>query len=138
VRPDTINQLAAHEHQQALAVDARRARAARVARRRHEQDEREPWTRTITIRPARATDAALLLGLAALDDATPLRGSVVVAEQDRRVLAARSLEDGAVVADPFAPTEHLRALLSAHAKLLGRRPGSRRPPRFGRRAASLL
>ena len=73
------------------------------------------WMSRVTIRLAGDADHAAVADLAALDEAYPPRTPVLVAEQDGRLLAARSLRDGATVADPFVRTAHLVRLLAAHA-----------------------
>ena len=65
----------------------------------------------VSIRRAGPHDAPALSRLAALDSAAPLAGEVLMAEVGGVVLAALSLADGACVADPFAPTAELVALL---------------------------
>ncbi|QEC48015.1 hypothetical protein FSW04_10830 [Baekduia soli] len=84
-----------------------------------------PRTDAVVLRPAYPDDAAALTRLAALDSRRPLAGPVVVAERDGVVLAARAADDGRVIADPFAPTADLVALLRAHA-LQAPRPHRRR------------
>src|SRR5690349_11127454 len=76
----------------------------------------------VVLRAAGPHDARALERLARLDSRRPLGGPVLVAEEDGVLRAALSLTDGTVVADPFAPTDHLVALL--------RREGVRRmaPP----------
>jgi hypothetical protein len=69
----------------------------------------------LTVRVAGAADEAALRDLALLDSARPLAGDVVVAERDRRLVAALSLRDGRVVADPFARTADVRDVLRAYA-----------------------
>jgi hypothetical protein len=73
---------------------------------------------TVTIRRAGSQDGVALNLLAMLDSTRPLRGPVLVAESGGLVLAAISLEDGRVVADPFFPTADLVALLRARAERL--------------------
>ena len=68
----------------------------------------------VLIRPAYPDDAVALMRLAALDSSRPLTGRITVAERDGRILAARS-DGGATIADPFAPTADLVALLRVHA-----------------------
>jgi hypothetical protein len=85
---------------------------------------------SITIRPAYADDQAALARLAALDSAVGVPASpVLVAEVDDELHAALSLADDTVIADPFAPTQHLVTLLRAHAAAVTptRARGSRRP-----------
>lgn len=66
---------------------------------------------SVSIRRAGPHDAPALCRLAALDSAAPLRGEILVAEVDGEARAALSLGDGSCVADPFAPTAQLVALL---------------------------
>jgi hypothetical protein len=73
-------------------------------------------TESVTIRRAGADDRVALSLLAMLDSAPRLRGPVLIAESEGLVLAAISLEDGRVVADPFFPTADLVALLRARAE----------------------
>jgi hypothetical protein len=69
----------------------------------------------LVIRPAYPDDHATLARLAALDSRRPLAGPALVAERDGRILAALSPADGRAIADPFAPTADLVALLRLHA-----------------------
>jgi hypothetical protein len=68
---------------------------------------------TIAIRPAAAADDQALRTLAELDSARPLRRPAVLAVVDGRPLAALSLADGRIVADPFRPSADVVALLRA-------------------------
>jgi hypothetical protein len=74
-----------------------------------------PATDALVIRPAYPDDHAALARLAALDSRRPLTGPALVAERDGRILAALATADGRAVADPFAPTADLVALLRLHA-----------------------
>ena len=78
----------------------------------------------VTIRRARPADATPLLHLAALDDAAPLDGDVLVAEVDGELWAALCLDDGRRIADPFRPTTDAVALLELRASFVGARPMS--------------
>jgi len=74
---------------------------------------------SVTIRVAYPADALALARLAALDSAcAPPREPVLVAEVGGELAAAISLDDGAVVANPFAPTAALVELLEARARQL--------------------
>ena len=73
--------------------------------------------RRIVIRPAEPADAEALLRLARLAGRPRPAGPALVAEADGAVLAARGA-DGLVVADPFAATADLRALLDVRAAQL--------------------
>jgi hypothetical protein len=79
---------------------------------------------TITIRTSRAADAGELVRLAALDSARPIEGVALVAEVNGRVRAALPLDGAPAVADPFAETDHVVALLQAHAAALDAEPRS--------------
>ena len=91
-------------------------------------------TNTITIRTAYPDDGAALLRLAALDDARPLAGDVLVAEVDGEIAAAVSAA-GRAIADPFRRTASLVELLHTQADARHAH-GTRR--RFGLRAAPQL
>jgi len=82
-------------------------------------------TASITIRLAHDGDSQTLFSLAALDSAEPLRHPILIAEIDGRPSAALSLDDGAVVADPFVHTRDV-----VHARPGIAQPSSRaRAPR---------
>jgi hypothetical protein len=74
----------------------------------------------VVIRRAYPDDAAALERLARLDSRRPLEGPVLLAERDGRVLAALATDSGRHVADPFAPTADLVALLEVRAVATGR------------------
>src|SRR4051812_46849478 len=66
---------------------------------------RTPMTApTIALRTAAPAEAADVRRLAYLDSQRPLRGDVLVAFEDAEPVAAISLADGRVVADPFRRT----------------------------------
>jgi len=81
---------------------------------------------TLALRPSHPDDAPALRRLADLDDAPPLDGEILLALVDGEPVAAVSLGDGRVVADPFRPTADAVTLLSLRAAQLGWR---RRPRR---------
>ena len=74
-------------------------------------------TSTIEIRPARPTEAFAVRRLAYLDSQRPLRGDVLVALADDVPVAAVSLTDGRIVADPFRPTADVVDLLRLRTSL---------------------
>jgi hypothetical protein len=80
-------------------------------------------TDAVTIRRARPADATALLHLAALDDAEPLAGEVLVAEVDGELWAALDLASGRRISDPFRHAAEARALLELRAALL-RKPAA--------------
>ena len=71
------------------------------------------------VRPATAADAQALSRLAELDSAQPLEGDVLLAEEKGIPVAAASLADGRMIADPFRLTGPARAALRARAHALG-------------------
>ena len=73
---------------------------------------------THVIRPSTARDTAILSRLAALDSQRPIAGPALVGEQDGIAVAAISLRDGRVVADPFVPTAQLVSILRMRASAL--------------------
>jgi hypothetical protein len=76
---------------------------------------RRPWLdrgEDVTIRRGGPADEAALVRLAALDEARPLTGEVLVAEVDGELWAALELAEGRTIADPFRPTLAVRELLA--------------------------
>jgi hypothetical protein len=71
------------------------------------------------VRPATERDAVVLARLAELDSAPPLIGDVLLAEEKGVTVAATSLADGRLIADPFRLTGPARAALRARARVLG-------------------
>jgi hypothetical protein len=92
---------------------------------------------TLIIRPATADDAPALWRLAALDDAPALAGEALMALLDGEPVAALSLSNGHVVANPFRRTADIVALLQMRAERLtgGKRAARRRLPRLRTRFA---
>ena len=110
----SLNALAAQEHIHDLEREARRA---------HKQDaESDASPASIELRLARADEDPVLHKLAQLDDAPDLDGEALVALLDGEAIAALSLWDRRVVANPFVRTEHAVTLLRIQADhLFGRR-----------------
>jgi hypothetical protein len=109
-----LNALAAQEHIHDLEREARRA---------HKQAaEANASGPAIELRLARADESRVLHRLAELDDASDLDGEALLALIDGKPIAAMSLSDRRVVADPFVRTEHAITLLRIQADhLFGRR-----------------
>ncbi len=95
-------------------------------------------SRAVVIRPARDADVPLLHDLAELDSSAPLRGPALVAVVDGTIWAARGLDDGRAIADPFAPSAEAAGLLALRAEQLRRADAGSRPRRSAlrRRLAS--
>jgi hypothetical protein len=71
------------------------------------------------IRLATDADAGALARLAQLDSARPLTAPILVAEEEGAAIAATSLHDGRVIADPFTFTQVAEAALRVRARALG-------------------
>ncbi|HEX3617625.1 MAG TPA: hypothetical protein VHU61_13860 [Solirubrobacteraceae bacterium] len=78
----------------------------------------EPRWSALVIRLAVAGDENQLRRLAHLDSARPLSGQALIAEQRGSVVAALSLDDGAVIADPFVASADAVAMLRVRASQL--------------------
>jgi hypothetical protein len=122
-----ITAAVAAEHQHDLFRAAERSRFARIHETTYETTPAE--RETIALRVADMDEASVVRRLAALDDARPLIGQTLLALIDGEAVAALSLQDGRVVANPFVRTEHAVALLRLRYEHLlgndGRRHGWR-------------
>jgi hypothetical protein len=124
-----------------LAQSVLRERVARAEE--HHRLHRERWVApapafdAVTIRRVTPDDWQAVARLAQLEGRAAPQGSALLAEADDRLLAVRSLDDGATVADPFQPTGELVRLLEARAKQLGGQ-SPRLVTRPLRRAAALV
>jgi hypothetical protein len=101
-------------------------RKAEAKRRASEVVEEHTETPVLALRLAGPDEADELAELAELDSQRPLTGDVLVALLDGELVAAMSLEDGRVVADPLVRTLEERALLRTRAAQLKRGPKPRR------------
>ena len=109
----------------------------------HHRLQRERWVApapafdAVTIRRVTPDDWQAVERLAQLEGRAAPQGSALLAEADDRLLAVRSLDDGATVADPFQPTGELVRLLETRARQLGGQ-SPRGVTRPFRRAAALV
>ena len=104
-----ITAIAATEH---LADLRRVADARHVAKAATTPDPTpEETPQAILLHFARPDDSGLVRRLAQLDDAKPLEGEILIAFVAGEAVAALSLTDGRVVANPFAATAHVVTLL---------------------------
>jgi hypothetical protein len=116
---------------QRLAGRAARAKAAEVAppTERRPGNDGEP----ITIRPLTPGDGTALAGLAQRDSRRTPPEPLLGAEADGALVAAISIADGRVVADPFRPTADAVELLRLRARHLRQDPAPEgRLARLGR------
>ena len=93
-------------------------RSAGAARSSAEVVEERPHTPIIALRMAGVDEAGVIACLAALESGRPLQGDALVAVVDGKLVAAISLSDRRVVADPFVPTKEARVLLETRAAQL--------------------
>jgi hypothetical protein len=107
-----------------LALEIMNDRVESAARYRRAGHDLAPVPRydAVTVRRTTPDDWTALERLAQLEGRRSLEGPALVAEVDERILAARSLDHGGTLADPFHPTAELVALLDARARQLGARP----------------
>jgi hypothetical protein len=101
-------------------------RKVEAKRRVAEVVEQPAETPVLALRMAGPDETGELAALAELDSQRPLTGDVLVALLDGELVAAMSLEDGRVVADPLVRTLEERALLRTRAAQLKRPPKPRR------------
>jgi hypothetical protein len=114
-------------HLTLLLARARQRDLNAAARGRVRDIPSRPLLASIAVRLATANDRGALERLAALDSTEPPRGSTLVGELLQRPVAAMSLSDGRVIADPFVATADVVALLRLRARQLrARRPRRRR------------
>jgi hypothetical protein len=112
MRPDLTAEMA-HvivEDRIEAAERYRRKKAARGLR----ADEQDLFG-SVTVRIAADGDRRAVRRLAERDGRAIPRAPLLVAEVDGALLAARSIEDGTSVADPFRHTSHLSELLALRA-----------------------
>jgi hypothetical protein len=108
----------------------------RLRRSRPRRTERRVDVAPVTIRHAASADFASLERLAALDSQRIPSGELFVAEVGGRLLAATSIDTGAVIADPFERTADLVALLRVQAAAA--RPAAALPAVVDERVDELL
>jgi hypothetical protein len=84
----------------------------------------------LTLRVCGDADETALLRLAERDSSVVPAGSLLAAETCGRLVAALSLESGAVIADPFESTSDAIDLLRRRAAQIRRAHGSAGPPRL--------
>jgi hypothetical protein len=86
--------------------------------------------RELTLRICGDGDESALLRLAERDSSVVPAGRLLAAETSERLVAAISLETGAVIADPFVPTADAVDLLRRRAAQIRRAHGRAGPPRL--------
>ncbi len=114
----SLNALAASEHIADLHRAANGRGTGRAGRRRSRSAAVSSARPAATVGFAHADDAGALRRLAQLDDAPELVGEILVARIDADVVAALSLDNGRVVANPFVFTSDAVELLRRSATAL--------------------
>ncbi len=119
----TLNALAAREHIADLRRAANESGAGRAGLRSRRRTAAGSGARpAAAVRFAYPDEAGTLRRLAQLDDASELKGEILVATIDADLVAALSLDDGRVLANPFVLTSDAVELLRRSGKALtGRR-----------------
>jgi hypothetical protein len=112
----TINSMVSAEHVADLRRAAARHRLFRGGSLANNAQVQQP---TVALRLAYPDESRIVRDLAALDDAPALQGQVLLALLDGQVVAALSLLDGRIIANPFVPTADAVALLRVRADHLG-------------------
>ena len=113
-----------------------RTRVEDSLRARPQTSRRRVDAAPVTIRHAAAGDMKALERLAALDSRRVPSGELFVAEVGGRLLAATSIDTGAVIADPFEHTAALVELLQIQASAV--RPAAALPAVVDERVEELL
>jgi hypothetical protein len=109
--------IAAARHQEFVDRSARRGRGAARSRRFRAASSPIFWE-GLTLRLATSADRPALAHLAELEQASRPPEPVLLGVVMQRPIAALSLSDGSVLADPFAPTAELVELLRLRARQL--------------------
>jgi hypothetical protein len=115
--------IAANEHLMDLRRVAAERRSESVESITETAPEEQP--KAILLHFARPDDSGLVRRLAALDDAAPLEGEILMAFVEGEAVAALSLADGRVVANPFVWTADAVSLLRLRQEHLSHERGRR-------------
>jgi hypothetical protein len=79
---------------------------------------RTPSRAPVTVRFDATADGRDVARIAELDSSEPPRSPLLIGERDGHIVAALSLRDGQVVANPYLPTADVVALLTLRARQL--------------------
>jgi len=113
--------LALTRHAEMLDAASRRRRPWQASERRPLSWDAARLWQGLTVRLATTADRAALIRLAALEEAPAPTGPQLLGVVMQRPVAALSLRDGSVIADPFTPTADLVELLRLRARQLSYR-----------------
>ena len=116
--PQLNTVIAEARHGEQLDAAERRRNPFLRRRDRSALDASRLW-QGLTVRLATHADAPALARLADLDESAAPTEPVLLGVVMQRPVAALSLRDGRVIADPFTPTADVIELLSLRARQLG-------------------
>jgi len=111
-----MNQALATARQQEMLQAARERRIAGPFRRRRRASAPAIRWQGLTLRLATSADRSTLARLAELEQTTSPQEPILLGEVMERTVAALSLRDGRVIADPFMPTAELVELMRLRAR----------------------
>lgn len=116
MHPQMNQALAEARQNDLLEVAARERRGPRRFRRRERESAPTIRWQGLTLRLATSADGSALARLADLEQTARPEDPVLLGEVMQRTVAALSLRDGRVIADPFIPTAELIELMRLRAR----------------------
>jgi hypothetical protein len=116
MHPQMNQALATARQQELLDVATRERRGAGRFRRRERESAPVIRWQGLTLRLATSADRSALARLADLEQTARPADPVLLGEVMQRPVAALSLRDGRVIADPFTPTSELIELMRLRAR----------------------
>ena len=116
MNPELSLALATARRQDLLEAAARERSGLRRLRRRRREAAPAIRRQGLTLRLATSADGSALARLADLEQTARPADPVLLGEVMQRPVAALSLRDGRVVADPFTPTAELIELMRVRAR----------------------
>jgi hypothetical protein len=115
MHPQLNEALATARHQELLAAAAHQRRPLPFRRGRRASAPAIRW-QGLTLRLATSADRSALARLAELEQTVSPQEPILLGEVMERTVAALSLRDGRVIADPFTPTAELVELMRLRAR----------------------
>jgi hypothetical protein len=116
MHPQMNQALGAARQQDLLEAAARERRVPRPFRRGRRSSAPAIRWQGLTLRLATSADRSALARLAELEQAASPQEPVLLGQVMERTVAALSLRDGRVIADPFMPTAELVELMRLRAR----------------------